>query len=133
VAKALSRRPNLHCDDITMQLHVLANSSIVPSWLAEVTKGYESNEQAKKLLIALATGQSMDPFMLTARVIRHKGRVWLGHDSALQLKVMTTFHDSAIGGHSGFPVTCRCIKSVFSWPGMKSQIKEFVSTCFVCL
>lgn len=69
MADALSRRPNLHCDDITLQLHAMSNSSIVPSWLPEVTKGYESNEQAKKLLIALATGQSMDPFTLTAGVI----------------------------------------------------------------
>jgi transposase InsO family protein len=133
VADALSRRPNLHCDDITLQLHALATSSVVPSWLAEVTKGYESDEQAKKLLQSLATGHSMDPFTLTAGIIRHKGRVWLGHDSALQLKVMTALHDSAVGGHSGFPVTYRRIKSVFSWPGMKSQIKEFVSTCSVCL
>ena len=42
---------------------------------------------------------------------------------------MSTLHDSAVGGHSGFPVTYRRIKSNFAWPGMKHQIREFVQGC----
>jgi transposase InsO family protein len=132
VADALSRRPNLKCDDTTVQLNVLASSAIVPSWLIDVTRGYETNEQTKKLLTALSTGHSVEHFTLVAGIIKHKDRVWLGHDPELQSKVIAALHDSAIGGHSGFPVTYRRIKSVFSWPGMKSKIKEFVETCSIC-
>jgi transposase InsO family protein len=45
---------------------------------------------------------------------------------------MSSLHDSAIGGHSGFSVTYRRIKALFSWPGMKNQIREFVGTCSIC-
>lgn len=45
---------------------------------------------------------------------------------------MATLHDSAIGGHSGFPVTYRRIKAIFAWPGMKKQVKTFVQSCQIC-
>lgn len=41
---------------------------------------------------------------------------------------MRALHDSAIGGHSGFPATYSRIKLLFAWPGMKSQIKTHVQT-----
>jgi hypothetical protein len=42
---------------------------------------------------------------------------------------MTALHASALGGHSGFPVTYRRLKAIFAWPGMKKQVKEFVQSC----
>jgi hypothetical protein len=45
---------------------------------------------------------------------------------------MSALHDSAVRGHSGFPVTYRRIKSNFAWPGMKHQIREFVQGCQIC-
>lgn len=40
--------------------------------------------------------------------------------------------DSVVGGHSGFLVTYRRLKTTFVWPGMKKQVKEFVQSCLVC-
>jgi ribosomal protein L21E len=37
-----------------------------------------------------------------------------------------------MGEHSGFPVTYRCIKQLFAWAGMKTQIKSYVMNCAVC-
>ena len=45
---------------------------------------------------------------------------------------MTAMHNSALGGHSGFPVTYRRLKTTFAWPGMKQQVKEFVQSCLIC-
>jgi hypothetical protein len=36
-------------------------------------------------------------------------------------------HDSAIRGHSGFPITYRRVHQPFVWPKMKSYIKEYVA------
>jgi hypothetical protein len=49
VADALSRWPNLCADDSKLQLNVLATSTVVPSWLTEVTSSYEENEEAKNI------------------------------------------------------------------------------------
>jgi transposase InsO family protein len=37
-----------------------------------------------------------------------------------------------LGGHSGVPVTYKRIKQLFSWPGMKKMIKDWVLSCSVC-
>jgi hypothetical protein len=47
----------------------------------------------------------MSNYILTQGVIRFKGQIWLGNNQALQQHVISALHDSAVGGHSGFPVT----------------------------
>jgi hypothetical protein len=42
-------------------------------------------------------------------------------------------HNSAVGGHSGAPVTYRRLKNIFAWRGMKKLVHEFVQTCQVYL
>ena len=56
----------------------------------------------------------------------------MGSDQALQLKLMTAFHNTAIGGHSGFPVTYARLKQLFAWHGMKKAVLVFVQSCLVC-
>lgn len=41
-------------------------------------------------------------------------------------------HASAVGGHSGMPVTYRRAKQHFYWPGFKSAVHAFVSECLIC-
>jgi hypothetical protein len=119
VAAALSRRPNMDQDIAEDQLNNMAISSVTPDWLSQVTQGYESDENTKKLFNHLATGGSKEHYTLSQGIIRFKGRIWLGTNKEMQLKVTSALHDSAAGGHSGFPVTYRRIKASFAWPGMK--------------
>ena len=77
-------------------------------------------------------GEKQEHYTLTNGVIRYKGRIWLGNNQVVQQMVMTALHDSAVGGHSGFPVTYRRVKANFAWPGMKKHIHEFVSSCQIC-
>lgn len=65
-------------------------------------------------------------------LLRYKNRIWVGNDTELQLQLIAAFHDSPIGGHSGFPVTYRRIVSLFKWTGMKPQIKAYVRSCMIC-
>lgn len=46
---------------------------------------------------------------------------------------MSAHHNSAVGGHSGFPVTHSRIKKLFAWKGIKSDIHDYVTSCSVCL
>lgn len=105
---------------------------MVPNWLRQVTQGYENDSVAKQLLVSLAMGEKQEHYTLTNVVIRYKGRIWLGNNQVVQQMVMTTLHDSAVGGHSGFPVTYRRVNANFAWTGMKKHIHEFVSSCQIC-
>jgi hypothetical protein len=132
VADALSRRPNLDQDAPKLQLNATSVSSVIPSWLNQVLKGYEQDTSAQELLSKLATGEKIDHYTLTQGIIRFKGRILLGMNQEIQQLVMSELHESTIGGHSGFPVTYRRIKSNFAWPGMKQHVWEFVRTCQIC-
>lgn len=46
---------------------------------------------------------------------------------------MLAMHTSAVGGHSGIPVTYRRLKQYFHWPSMKQDVQTFVSSCTICL
>jgi len=125
-ADALSRHP-------APQAQILALSVAVPQWLQSVTEAYAADEQAKHLLQQLAISDgSVGHYTLTQGVIRYKGKIWLGHNTALQHKVFQSLHTSAIGGHSGFPVTYARIKQLFYWPEMKLLLKNWVQSCSIC-
>ena len=91
---------------------------------------YDSDAFAKKLLSQLAIQQDVVPFFtLKDGLLRYQGRIWVGSDQALQLKLMTAFHNTTVGGHSGFSVTYARLKQLFAWQGMKKAILQFVQSC----
>lgn len=106
-ADALSRHPS-------PPAQLQAISSATPDWLAEVAAGYHADPESVCLLQQLSVDPlGCPPFSLHNRVIRHSGRIWVGANIELQNKVMTAMHSSALGGHSGFPVTHSRIKKLF--------------------
>lgn len=124
-ADALSRHPN-HAE-------VMAISTVIPQWLLSVTESYATNPQAQELLQKLALApDSVGHFTLQQGVIRYKNRIWLGSNASLQTQVFQALHESAIAGHSGFPVTYARIHQLFFWPNMKAVIKEWVQSCQTC-
>jgi hypothetical protein len=124
-ADALSRLPRPSAD-------CFAVSHCSPAWLHDVVAGYDNNPTAQQLLTSLSV-QSDDsgPFSPRQGVIRYNGRVWLDGNSELQQRVLQAMHDSAIGGHSGIPVTYDRLKQLFYWPGMKSVVQAYVHSCSV--
>lgn len=127
-ADALSRKYNLDPVDL------MAVSSCVPVWLQEVAAGYLLDEQTKQLLAELSLSvNSKPPFSLHNSIIKYKGRIWIGYNTELQHRIISTLHDSPMGGHSGFPVTYRRIKSLFAWPKMKQTVQRALKGCGVCL
>jgi hypothetical protein len=123
-ADALSRRPSAELYNI---------SSATPQWLLQVMDGYKNDDQAQKLLAALSvTPAPLGPYTLKAGILRYKDRIWIGNNFPLQNQIMLALHDSPVGGHSGFPVTYRRVKQLFSWPSMKTSVKDYVKSCAIC-
>ena len=93
-------------------------SVCLPTWLDEVQHGYRADPCAQKLLAQLATQpeQKMGQFTLVDGI----------------LKILLALHTSALGGHSGYNVTYRRVRSLFAWPGMKTQVRQFMDACSIC-
>ena len=65
-------------------------------------------------------------------IIRCKNRVVIGTDNTLRTKLLSTLHNSELGGHSGERATYHRVKLVFHWQGMKQDVIAFVKACPVC-
>jgi len=57
----------------------------------------------------------------------------LGFNRALHATVLSAFHDSPVGGHSGAPATYQRLKHLFYWPSMKSDVLKHVQSCSTCI
>ncbi|KAL0537221.1 hypothetical protein IC582_026196 [Cucumis melo] len=63
---------------------------------------------------------------------RYKNRLVLSKTSKLIPTMLHTFHDSMVGGHSGFLRTYKRLASELYWPGMKKDVQEYCEECVVC-
>jgi hypothetical protein len=71
-------------------------------------------------------------FQLSKGVIKKGELIWIDNNSALRTKLVSTMHDSALGGHSGVQATYQCIKKLFYWKGLKGDVENFVRQSQVC-
>jgi hypothetical protein len=63
---------------------------------------YQSDSAATALFQELAlVSPNEKGYSLYDGVIRYKNKIWLGDSTALHTKLISTFHASALGGHSG--------------------------------
>jgi hypothetical protein len=128
-ADALSRMPVTNDSAI---VNCFALSACQPKWLDDILATY-SDDYSKELLVKLTVDPSVVlDFTLKGGVLRYKSRVWVGDDQEFRLKLITTCHSSALGGHSSIPVTYRRMKKLFAWRGMKKDVTQFISACVVC-
>jgi hypothetical protein len=126
VADALSRKTahSAQCNAISL---------VVPAWIKEVVEGYQQDTTTLDIIAKLTTDdQAVPNFTLQNGVLRLNGRIWIGSNPSLQLKLMKDCHDSALGGHFGASVTYRRMKQLFAWKGMKAVVLKFVQICVTC-
>jgi hypothetical protein len=88
--------------------------------------------KAHQLLTSLSIDTAtVGHYTLHHDIIKYKGHIWLGCHVPLRKKIISSLHDSAMGGHSEFLVTYRRIKQLFAWPAMKLDVRNYVHSCDV--
>jgi hypothetical protein len=104
-----------------------------PEWVQEVINSYATDSKAQELLTQLAIiNPDQKGHHLHDGLIRYKGRLWIGNNSALQTKLISDMHSSAIGGHSGVRATYQRVRKQYYWPGIKQQVEDWVKQCQLC-
>lgn len=129
-------KDNVAADALSRVAHLLAVqtvSLVQPQWAQEVSNSYltDPNTQLKLSQLALHSPDEQG-FSLEQGLIRHKTRIWIGANIALQTKLISNFHASSIGGQSGVKATYQKLKTLFSWKGMKAAVTSFIQQCEVC-
>ena len=64
--------------------------------------------------------------------LRLKGKLLVGADDQLRADLLSYFHSSAQGGHSGMAATMKRIIAVVYWKGLKKSVRQFIRECEVC-
>ncbi|WVZ67898.1 hypothetical protein U9M48_016915, partial [Paspalum notatum var. saurae] len=126
VADALSRH-------LEAPLTCAALSSVTPQWISPVQTGYSQDPETMDIMSKMSIDpQAIPGFELSNGLLKFQKRVWIGNNPELQQQLITACHSSALGGHSGIPVTYRRMKQMFAWKGMKWTVQDYVRTCPVC-
>jgi hypothetical protein len=87
-----------------LQLNVI--STVVLVWIQEIVNSYQHDSEATALLQRLVVVCPDDEGLtLSDGIIRYKNKIWVGPNSALQTKLISAFHASPLGGHSGIQAT----------------------------
>lgn len=101
VANALSRVPSCEKEGQLTQA-----TGVSPNWLADLSKNYENDEEALKIIAAIST---KDPnyaqFQYSQGIIKRDGKVYVGSKRELRKLIMWELHDGPHGGHSGQDAT----------------------------
>lgn len=56
----------------------------------------------------------------------------MGDCSVLKQKILTAYHNSSVGGHSGIDKTTRRIKRTLYWKNLKNDVQQFIGQCDIC-
>lgn len=108
-------------------------TEVQPVWVQEVLISYVTNSMAQLMMQRFAIrSPDEEGYFLQQGLIRKGQHIWVGKNLALRTKLISAFHESALGGQSGMSATFQHIKKLFCWRGMKAEGEMFVRQCLVC-
>ena len=74
----------------------------------------------------------VEHYELRVGLLYFKNKLRVASDSTLKTIILTEFHNSPIGGHAGILKTFLKVSASFYWPGLRSDVKQYVGKCLVC-
>ena len=95
----------------------------------EVRRDPHLNSIVQQLLVDEA---AVPGFQLQGNRLFANGKVVLPPSSSQIPLLLAEFHDSPMGGHSGFLRTYKRLAAVVTWKGMKKTVKDYVAACQIC-
>ena len=108
-----------------------------------LVQGQQSELTQQVTVDELLQGYAKDPWFQkpenTAPYTRDKRGLWCKRDLVLvpkapdlRLKIFTAYHCAPAAGHSGITKTFDLITRHFWWPGLRKDVRAFISVCDSC-
>ncbi|KJZ70324.1 hypothetical protein HIM_10292 [Hirsutella minnesotensis 3608] len=60
----------------------------------------------------------------------YRGKIFV--PAGLRNEILMLFHDDEVAGHQGGTKTCKRIQVQYYWPGLRRDVRRYVSTCREC-
>ena len=111
----------------------LTLSTISTKLLAAVQASWTTDNNLVELITQLQQDPNSHPLYAWANGhLYRKGKLVVGNDPTLQGQLISLYHDSAIGGHSGITVTAKRVGSLFYWRKQHKHVRAYVRECHIC-
>ncbi|KAA0052082.1 ty3-gypsy retrotransposon protein [Cucumis melo var. makuwa] len=125
-ADALSRKPaEVHLFGLSVPITI--DLEVIKKEVFQDPKYVKIVEEIKQLEEPAESKYSLQNGMLM-----FKNRLVILKNSSLIPVILDTFHNSVIGGHSGFLRTYKRVAGELYWDGMKADIKKHCEECLTC-
>jgi len=66
------------------------------------------------------------------RLLRHDGKLYVPEFAALRCQLLLKYHDDPLAGHFGTKRTTELLSRNYYWPGMRSDVNDYVTSCAIC-
>ena len=127
---------NSAADALSRREDSLELNAISVAYVANVEKLDEEIQKEEKLsaiLQKLLTGQQVPQgYSVKEGHLLFNGSLTLPRSSTYVPVIMKEFHDSPIGGHTGYLRTYKRMTNLFYWDGMRRDIQAYVKACDIC-
>ncbi|KAL0537842.1 hypothetical protein IC582_026831 [Cucumis melo] len=116
----------------TIQTHTVTTPISLD--LQVIKEEVEKDTRLMKIIAGLNSDddQQDNKFNICNGMLKYKDRLVISQSSKLIPQVLHSYHDSAVGGHSGFLRTYKRIAGELYWKGMKTVIKKYCAECLIC-
>lgn len=87
---------------------------MISTLIARAKDSSKNDNKLQKIVgIIRVTQQPHKNFTWESGILRRKGKLVVGNDVGLKITIIQQFHDSPLGGHSGYDLTYKRIREHF--------------------
>jgi len=117
--------------DALSRCFIMSVSSPKNVWLQKIVDSIQASPHWRQIFQQASNRSTSDPHYSTSNdVLYWKHRIVV--PERLRSMILTEFHDSPVGGHSGISRTMARICASFYWPNMQQDIRHHVQNCLLC-
>ncbi|KAG8387730.1 hypothetical protein BUALT_Bualt02G0051800 [Buddleja alternifolia] len=104
-------------------LYVL--TTVTTDLLQKIKEGWDKDSNIQKIITKLKDDPASKPkYDWTDNVLTRKGKLVVPSDNDIKQAILSYYHSSAMGGHSGIKRTIHRIKQTLYWRGLKMDVCE---------
>ena len=138
VADALSRKTMQTLRTLNAHLSLTYDGTVVteliarPSLLNRVLEAQRKDEKIAVIVSQIGNGKEIEFTVNEDGVLYYKDRACVPDDNDLRKAILKEAHSGSFAIHPGSTKMYQDLKMSFWWSGMKRDISEFLTKCFVC-
>jgi len=86
-------------------------------------------------IIATFTGPDAAPHWSLdgAGLLRYDGHIWVPDVNDLRLRILLNNHDHPVSSHFGQNKTLELVRRDYTWPGVRTFVKDYCKSCTTCV